>query len=343
MLGSGSPAGALRMVGRTTERNLLVKRSRLLAGLAVLAAAAGLGVRPTSPASAAPVVVSFAYTGGSQTFVVPAGVTSVDFEMCGARGGLTGPSQGGRGMRLTGSFPVTPGETLVVEVGGSPTGSAGGYNGGGNAARPSPVFLAGEGSPGGGATDIRRGGSALTDRIRVAGGGGGGGWVNSTTAGNDGGSSGDPTGSDGSEVQSVAGSAGRGGTASAGGAGGVAPSSAGDPGVLGLGGQGDGAGGGGGGGYYGGGGGAGANVFADNGGGGGGGSSLSAPGDVADATVCDGNGSAVLSYELAPITTTTSSTTTSSTTTSSPPADPPGPGPWAPPAAPITTDSSYAG
>jgi hypothetical protein len=324
-----------------------MKRAHLLAVLAALVAAA-LGVGLTSPASAAPVVVSFAHTGAAQSFVVPPGVTSVDYELCGARGGSNGASVGGRGMQLTGTFPVTPGETLVIEIGGMPTGMAGGYNGGGDATRPLPVFLTGEASPGGGATDIRRGGSALTDRIRVAGGGGGAGWVNSTTVGNDGGTSGDPIGMDGGEAHSAVGSAGRGGSASAGGAAGIAPSSAGSPGQLGSGGSGDGAGGGGGGGFYGGGGGAGANVFSDNGGGGGGGSSLSAPGDVADGTVCDGDGSAVLTYQLAPITTTTSTTSSTTTTSTSvpppaPPFTPQRPGPGAPPAAPQVTDVRYAG
>ena len=47
------------------------------------------------PAVAAPVSVAFGFTGATQTFVVPAGVTSVDFELCGARGGGTAMSLGG--------------------------------------------------------------------------------------------------------------------------------------------------------------------------------------------------------------------------------------------------------
>lgn len=123
---------------------------------------------------------TFNFTGGSQTFVVPDGVTSLQVDMAGAQGryfqnppcGNCYPS--GKGGRVQATLAVTPGQTLTIEVGGAMVNGsgqqAGGYNGGG----PGTI-------PGGGATDIRVGGTALTDRVLVA--GGGGGYYGSTSAG----------------------------------------------------------------------------------------------------------------------------------------------------------------
>ena len=112
----------------------------------------------------------FVATGAEQTFVIPAGKTAVDVVLEGAQGGTnwpnppTSPNYGGK---LTATLAVTPGETLYIYVGTQPSDESGGFNGGG----------AGDngGRGGGGATDIWRGGNALTDRILVAGGGGGAG------------------------------------------------------------------------------------------------------------------------------------------------------------------------
>lgn len=128
-------------------------------------------------------VTTFDYTGGMQTYVVPTGVTEIQFDVKGAQGGdISGTTVGwggstsisteaGNGGQVTGILPVTPGETLYLFVGGAGMGSTGGYNGGGNAPScgGSEVISAG----GGGASDIRQGGTTLSDRTVVAGGGGG--------------------------------------------------------------------------------------------------------------------------------------------------------------------------
>lgn len=109
--------------------------------------------------------VTFNYTGAVQTYTVPLGCTSITVDVYGGAGfGLQG-----YGGRVQASHPVTPGEVLNVYVGGTGSETLGGYNGGGNPG--SNVGYAG----GGGASDIRRGGNTLTDRIIVAGGGGGSG------------------------------------------------------------------------------------------------------------------------------------------------------------------------
>lgn len=94
------------------------------------------------------------YTGGVQTFTVPAGYTSVTITALGAGGGSPGGGvRGGYGAGVTGTFSVAPGSTLSVIVGGG--GGSGSY-----------------GMPGGG------GGSFVFDAsstLLIAAGGGGGG------------------------------------------------------------------------------------------------------------------------------------------------------------------------
>ncbi|MDO7845789.1 tail fiber domain-containing protein [Hymenobacter sp. M29] len=103
--------------------------------------------------------LTFNYTGGPQIFAVPRGVTSLQVDMAGSQGAgvsCSGCFASGRGGRVQATLAVTPGQILSIEVG------AVGYNGGG-----------GGSVPGGGATDIRIGGTALANRVLVAGGGGG--------------------------------------------------------------------------------------------------------------------------------------------------------------------------
>jgi hypothetical protein len=212
-------------------------------GLVVLAAWVGLA--PTSALGQ-----TFSYTGGEQSYVVPAGVTEVHVVVVGAPGGHTSgsPGLGGLGAVVSADLPVPQGQTaLYVEVGGigvGPgfTGSRGGFNGGGP-------------DGGGGASDVRllprsQAGS-INSRAVVAGGGGSEGF----------GEAGANAGA--SARGSISGKA---GTAIAGGAGGIGGSSGspgddGEPGSLGQGGSGapdrfgPDLGAGGGGGYYGGGGG----------------------------------------------------------------------------------------
>lgn len=224
---------------------------------------------------------TFDYTGGAQTFVVPAGVTSIAVVAKGASGGKPGwldDSYYGKGGKVATTLAVTPGQTLHLYVGGAgtfPTSFSqvivAGFNGGGEDDDGSG------GGGGGGATDIRIGGTDLSHRVLVAGGGGGA-TVNNTAGGH----GGDLTGAAGAGLNPNEGGAG--GTQAAGGVGGTGDFSSGDgangyPGALGIGGDGGGipndfggyATGGGGGGYYGGGGGG------TYGGAGGGGSSYTDP------------------------------------------------------------------
>ena len=149
-----------------------------------------VSVASTSPCgtSAAQVLLvgiqTFFYTGSQQTFTIPAsGVTQVTLTVYGAQGGSVNNNMGGLGGSATGTISVTPGELLYVYVGGIPTNYLGGFNGGGNG-----VGSYTEG--GGGASDVRVGGTGLGNRVIVAGGGGGAtfNWV--TTGGTGGGTNG---------------------------------------------------------------------------------------------------------------------------------------------------------
>jgi hypothetical protein len=208
---------------------------------------AGECVSPCVPGSQ-----SFNYTGSQQTFTVPSGCETVTVVALGGKGGC---SQGGDGGRATGVVPVTSGETLYVYVGGQGACNAavksGAFNGGGGTVN-SNGYTNGEG---GGASDVRRGGTGLGNRVLIAGGGGGRGW------GGDAGDGGGLTGQAGNPSGGgCSGScAGKGGTQNAGGEGGKCGGSCwGTNGVSGKGGTGaacSASGGGGGGGLYGGGGG----------------------------------------------------------------------------------------
>lgn len=204
--------------------------------------------------------VTFAYTGGVQTYTVPAGVTALAVDMAGAAGGPVYSTTTGQGLggRVQATLAVTPGQVLTVVVGGAGAPSVAGYNGGG-------IGLYDDGG-GGGASDIRTGGAALPNRVLVAGGGGG----DNGAGGAGGGLTGGTGGTNGN------GGGGLGGSQSAGGAGGAAGSTypAGNGGSGATGGAGSGNNGGGGGGYFGGGAGGGRA-------GGGGGSSYAGPGTSA--------------------------------------------------------------
>ncbi|MEX0992804.1 MAG: glycine-rich protein [Solirubrobacterales bacterium] len=230
------------------------------------------------------VTQTFVITGGEQTFVVPAGVTSLNVVAIGGYGGNGAGSGsyigglGGASAKVSGSLPVSPGQTLYVEVGddgASGAGGAGGFNGGGQG-----------GGGGGGASDVRTvplaAGLGLDTRLIVAGAGGGGG---DSAGSQDGGDGGDAE-SDGFSGAWPGGGA---GTQVGGGLGGDGYQGAnGQDGQLGQGGAGGnhaGRGGGGAGGFYGGGGGgASGSVSA---GGGGGSSKVPAGGSVGLAAVSE--------------------------------------------------------
>jgi hypothetical protein len=249
--------------------------ARFLLALAAAAAWAGAIAAPASATTE-----NFAYTGASQTWVVPQGVTEATFDLLGAQGG----ADGGRGGRATATIAVTPGQSVQVNVGGrgvadlsNPSGSAGGFNGGG---------YAWSGPSGGGATDIRFGGTDLADRMLIAGGGGGGG--GGMTAGAGGGLNGRPA------VSSLPGSSpGAGGTQTEGGPG-FGFVGGGGSGSLGQGGSAIPAtpGGAGGGGLYGG----AAGAYA----GGGGGSGFGPAGTTFETGVREGDGAASVEYAVVP-------------------------------------------
>lgn len=145
----------------------------LLSGLAGVVGATG-----TCNTAGGWTTCTFDYTGAPQTWTVPAGVTQVTLDAFGAQGGYE-LAQGGQGGRATAMVTVTPGTTLTIVVGGvghSPwfgEGAGGGYNGGGNGGAPTGWPAEFYGSGGGGASDVRIGGTDLTHRVIVAGGGGG--------------------------------------------------------------------------------------------------------------------------------------------------------------------------
>jgi hypothetical protein len=266
---------------------------------------------------------TFSYTGATQTFTVPSGVTSITIDAYGAAGGnaadvLTTNANGGQGTRASGTLAVTPGQVLQINVGG--LGSAagtGGFNGGGTggSAAPGSLCSGGGAGGGGGASDVRTGAYALADRVIVGAGGGGSGrdYCNGSCqpcgCGGSGGAgdfNGVPAGNCGFSfggtginfgTKGLVGSGGSGGPGNGGGPSGTA-------GTFGNGGNGasgtfDVSGGGGGGGYYGGGGGGAANGGSGVGGGGGGGGSSYTGGVTGGSTVANsntGNGVVVLTY-----------------------------------------------
>ena len=251
---------------------------------------------------------TFDYTGQPQSWTVPPCVHSVTLEVYGAQGGGNGFAvpTGGKGGKASGKLAVTPGQTLNIFVGGSGT-DGGGWNGGG---KNVSAWAKGWG---GGASDVRLGGAALSDRKLVAGGGGGhaaysfgsGGWT-----GGVGGGGGGTSGQDGTDSipNQPPGRGGKAGTQAGGGAAGATglvccDHIVGTAGALGQGGNGAGeadgdvcgSAGSGGGGYYGGGGGGHQNC----GGGGGGGGSSYLGGVTEGSTTADvhsGHGSVKITY-----------------------------------------------
>jgi hypothetical protein len=274
-----------RFVSLVKEKSRAWSSALLVATLTLGLASFG-ALEPNKPAEAAAVqcpadtafivytysspncTATVSFSGSAQTFTVPAGVTEITFEVIAAEGGQgklgTSPAAlGGTGGKVTGRLVVTGGTVLNLYVGGKGTASdnstfgSGGWNGGGRPGTyPScgPLNAAG----GGGASDIRIGGTALANRAIVAGGGGGAGTFQCNAVTDIGGSGGLATtgvGQDGQYAgQYTDNWRGRGATQSAGGAGGGGEAAS--AGTLGQGGQGFPSypGGGGGGGYYGGGG-----------------------------------------------------------------------------------------
>ncbi|MDX6286010.1 MAG: hypothetical protein QOG53_1495 [Frankiales bacterium] len=281
-----------------------VRRLPVLVSVAALTAL-GAGIS-TQQANAA--TQSFAFVGEPENYKVPADVCAVKVVASGGEGGIVSGAEEthGLGGRVTATLTVTPGETLVVEVGGrggdggasSPGAGGSGGTDGGDATPTDSESI--DGAGGGGSSDVRRGGSGLANRVVVAAGGGGAGAygadpISSGGAGG-GASGGTPNGDGGNGGGETPGQGGDVGTTSAPGAGGSGgggggSGQAGDTGGVGNGGNGGGegnsatnggGGGGGGAGYHGGGGGGGTSNLASAGtsGGGGGGANFA----VANAT-----------------------------------------------------------
>ena len=107
-------------------------------------------------------VTTFHYTGAFDTYVVPAGASSIQITLAGAQGGGTGanPQVGGLGGVLSATLNVNYGDTFYIYVGGqggvmpntaiAGDSVLGGWNGGGKG-----YFGFGPAGGGGGATDIR--------------------------------------------------------------------------------------------------------------------------------------------------------------------------------------------
>ena len=73
----------------------------------------------SSGTARAETTTTFYYTGGEQTLVIPAGVSTITVVAAGGRGGSANGHAvlGGYGATVSGTINVTPGSTLYVEVG----------------------------------------------------------------------------------------------------------------------------------------------------------------------------------------------------------------------------------
>jgi Glycine rich protein len=203
----GRPAGRRRNTAslhRRTFRRRHLRISAILVG-------ASIWLVSFAPAKTRTVTTVFRFTRGPQSYVVPTDVCRIRIVAIGASGGESGTAgTPGAGARATALFVVKPGVTLVVRVGGEGgaaaelTPGSGGWNGGGaggSALDGSDGHPGRAGSGGGGATDVRRGGDGLDNRIIVAGGGSGGaGGGIGGPIGTGGGNGGDRAGQDGFAV-----------------------------------------------------------------------------------------------------------------------------------------------
>ena len=132
---------------------------------------------------AQPQEVTFNFTDGQQSFVVPPGVDTINIQAWGAQGGdatgLQTTGIGGLGGFAEGDLAVTPGHMLYIYVGGEGDSSVfgspggGGFNGGGDAGPFDSDSPAAARGAGGGASDVWSGGTSLNNRVIVAAGGGG--------------------------------------------------------------------------------------------------------------------------------------------------------------------------
>ncbi len=152
---------------------------------------------------------TFNYTGGNQTFVVPANVNCITVQAWGGGGASGGGdsfagSDGGGGAYTTSTIAVTPGTSLTIIIGGGGSpggpcagngpGGAGGFGlgNGGAGGNSGSSGCSGPGGGGGGGTGVMNGATLLLV-AGGGGGGGGGGQHGGGTAGGGGGVDGSPT------------------------------------------------------------------------------------------------------------------------------------------------------
>lgn len=198
--------------------------SLLISSISIPTANAVL-TNPTPVCASGTCTINFDTTNDYYLWNAPAS-GSYTFQVWGAQGGSalntngTVAETGPRGGYATGNYTLTSGQTLYLYVGGQGAGStsqktaiAGGFNGGGIGYNGDANARA---ASGGGASDIRIGGNALSNRVIVAGAGGGGRYFPGygMQAGGHGG------GTLGGNGDSGGVNSGKGGTQSAGGAGG---------------------------------------------------------------------------------------------------------------------------
>jgi hypothetical protein len=145
-----------------------------------------VSANPSAVCSGATCTVTFTFTGDFYTWIVPY-TARYTLEVWGSQGGSAGYNgtvlqAGGAGGYAKGNIDLTASNSISIYVGGQGAGLSGtstlvspegGWNGGGAGYIGSSTSDY-RGSGGGGATDIRVGGSALTNRVIVAGGGAGG-------------------------------------------------------------------------------------------------------------------------------------------------------------------------
>jgi Glycine rich protein len=175
-----------------------------------------VGFASTGGGPAAPITLSFTYTGAVQTWVAPLDVTTATVTLTGAGGGggyWTGTNaSGGAGGTLSGTLAITAGATYYIYCGGGGGGAtsgsagAGGFGGGGNGAvnLTSPLSY---GAGGGGYTALAAG--TLTGWVAIVGSGGGSAGANMTPGAPGGGTTGGTSGNPGyGGTQSAGGAAG---------------------------------------------------------------------------------------------------------------------------------------
>jgi uncharacterized repeat protein (TIGR01451 family) len=197
---------------RTTRRRPIRRhatQARMMVVLGLLVPMVSAGVAALAPGAPSaygvppvPISTTFFESGTEGTYTVPAGITSLTITAVGAPGGAAGgrggfQGNGGDGASVTATVPVTPNQTLYIEVGG--TGMPGPCN---NSSFGVSAFNGGGTTPcgggGGGGSDVRT--CSMTTcpnltpdtRLVVAGGGGGGGGANDNE-GLNGGQAGDTT------------------------------------------------------------------------------------------------------------------------------------------------------